>query len=170
MAVKRVVTVRAENGASVPPPLEEHEKLLGLEWRFSGVNTGHTDGVKPPTFYHTYQLVETSGGQEASASTGRLPTIQDARKRAEKSLERIRAWFLDTSAPMDVRKARLMQLLPLEFVRLAGKIEIDGVCLKDRGESPFPTPIPGEVCSTCDGNNSACPVCNPTEPPEGYLD
>lgn len=185
MVVKRVVTVRAENGASVPPPLEDHEKMLGMEWRFSGVSTGHTDGVKPPTFYHTYQLVEASGGQEASASTGRLPTIQDARKRAEKSLERIRAWFLDTSAPMDVRKARLMEILPRELVYLASKIEIDGVCLKDRAAASTPAMPPvaagthvwhdckvhghirnaGEhsTCLSCEGGLGGCVVCGQWE-------
>lgn len=113
MAVKRVVSVRAENGASVPPPMDPSEKMLGMEWRFSGVSAEHTDGVKPPTFYHTYQLVG------------------------------------------------------LDEVPHSGKIEF--FSLKDT-VGALPTPIPGEVCSTCDGNNSACPVCHPTDPPEGYLD
>jgi len=33
-------------------------------------------------------------------------------------------------------------------------------------QGAFPTPIPGDTCATCDGNSSACPLCNPTEPPE----
>ena len=173
MAVKRVVSVRAENGASVPPPMDPSEKMLGMEWSFSGVSTGHTDGVKPPTFYHTYQLVEPD---EVPMTSEQLRTLEQVKAlRGEHhplrilQRERIRAWFLDTSAPMGERKTRLMALLPLDFVQLASKIEIDGVCLKDRG-SALPSPIPGEVCSTCDGNSSACPVCNPTDPPEGYLD
>ena len=185
MAVKRVVTVRAENGASVPPPMEPSEKMLGMEWRFSGVSTGHTDGVKPSTFYHTYQLVEPDDGQETPASTTGIPTIQDARKRADIRSLRIRAWFLDTSAPMEERKARLMELLPLELVRLAGKIEIDGVCLKDRAAAATPAMPPvaagthvwhdckvhGHIrpagehsnCVSCEGGLGGCVVCGQWE-------
>lgn len=176
MAVRRVVTVRAEDGASVPPAMELWEKMLGMEWRFSGVSTGHTDGVKPPLFYHTYQLVEADevpltseqlrtleqikalrGEQHplrVLSSASELTNIQDAKRRATD------VWFfLDTSVPLEDRKARLMKLLPLELVRYASKIEIDGVCLKDRyrGNPPAPTPAmssdtrhhadPAEGCS-----------------------
>lgn len=154
MEVRRVVTVRAENGASTPPAMESWEKMLGMEWRFSGVSTGHTDGVKPPLFYHTYQLVEPDEApptseqirtlEQVKALRGEehplrvLPSASELAKNQEAGRRAIRAWFLDTSAPLEERKARLMKILPKELVYLASKIEIDGVCLKDRGESPEP--------------------------------
>lgn len=186
MAVNRVVTVRAENGASVPPPMEGWEKMLGMEWRFSGVSTGHTDGVKPPLFYHTYQLVEADDGQETPASTTGLPTIQDARKRADDRERRIRAWLSDGSAPLEYRKNRLMELLPRDLYMLASKIEIDGVCLKDRAAAPTSAMPPvaagvhvwhdckvhghvnardefGNGCVSCDGGLGGCVVCGQWE-------
>lgn len=150
MAVRRVVTVRAEDGASVPPAMELWEKMLGMEWRFSGVSTGHTDGVKPPLFHHTYQLVEPDKVPPTSEQLRTLEQVKALRGEQhplrilpiDKKGERIHAWFLDTSAPMEERKAKLMELLPLDLVQLAGRIEIDGVCLKDRyrGDPPGPRP------------------------------
>lgn len=189
MAVKRVVTVRAENGASVPPPLELWEKMLGMEWRFSGVSTGHTNGVKPPLFYHTYQLVEPD---KVPLTSEQLQTLEQVKAlRGEQhplrilQRERIRAWFLDTAAPMEERKARLMQLLPLDFVQLASKIEIDGVCLKNRAAASTPAMPPvaagthvwhdckvhghirnaGEhsTCLSCEGGLGGCVVCGQWE-------
>lgn len=98
------------------------------------------------------RILETQGVERGIVTNQRMMEEAAARgDHAEAEAARLRL--------LDLRKLVDRIPSPEEATATAHARVSDGV---------FPTPIPGDECHTCDG--AGCPVCRPSDPPDGYLD